>query len=105
MKTPVSKRLMGVLTLALACAAGAGATPLNIVATTADIADLAKAVAGEHAVVSSICTGTEDPHYLTAKPGFIARLFRAAVSAGADESMDSTCSAPPASACREKPPV
>ena len=64
---------MGVLTLALACAAGAGATPLNIVATTADIADLAKAVAGEHAVVSSICTGTEDPHYLTAKPGFIAR--------------------------------
>ena len=64
---------MGVLTLALAFAAGAGATPLNIVATTSDIADLARAVAGEHAVVSSICTGTEDPHYLTAKPGFIAR--------------------------------
>ena len=69
-----SRRIVAVLTLALACAAGAGAgQPLNIVATTSDIADLAKTVAGEHALVSSICTGTEDPHYLTAKPGFIAR--------------------------------
>lgn len=67
-------RICAVLTLALACAAGAGASePLRIVATTADIADLARRIAGDRAVVSSICTGTEDPHYLTAKPGFIAR--------------------------------
>ncbi len=67
-------RFCAVLSLALACAAGAGASePLRIVATTADIADLARHVAGDRAVVSSICTGTEDPHYLTAKPGFIAR--------------------------------
>ena len=67
-------RICAVLTLALACAAGAGASePLRIVATTADIADLARHIAGDRAVVSSICTGTEDPHYLTAKPGFIAR--------------------------------
>ena len=67
-------RFCAVLSLALACVAGAGASePLRIVATTADIADLARHVAGDRAVVSSICTGTEDPHYLTAKPGFIAR--------------------------------
>lgn len=67
-------RFCAVLSLALACAAGAGASePLRIVATTADIADLARHIAGDHAVVSSICTGSEDPHYLTAKPGFIAR--------------------------------
>lgn len=67
-------RFCAVLSLALACAAGAGASePLRIVATTSDIADLARHVAGNRAVVSSICTGTEDPHYLTAKPGFIAR--------------------------------
>lgn len=67
-------RYCAVLFLALAGAAGAGAAePLRIVATTADIADLARHVAGDRAVVSSICSGTEDPHYLTAKPGFIAR--------------------------------
>ena len=67
-------RFCAVLSLALACAAGAGASePLRIVATTADIADLARHIAGDRAAVSSICTGTEDPHYLTAKPGFIAR--------------------------------
>ena len=67
-------RFCAVLSLALACVAGAGASePLRIVATTADIADLARHVAGDRAVVSSICSGSEDPHYLTAKPGFIAR--------------------------------
>ncbi len=67
-------RFCAVLSLALACVAGAGASePLRIVATTADIADLARHIAGDQAVVSSICTGSEDPHYLTAKPGFIAR--------------------------------
>ena len=67
-------RFCAVLSLALACVAGAGASePLRIVATTADIADLARHIAGNLAVVSSICSGSEDPHYLTAKPGFIAR--------------------------------
>ena len=70
----MSLRLSAVFVLASVLAAGAGAgVPLNIVATTSDIADLARAVAGKDAVVTSICTGTEDPHYLTAKPGFIAR--------------------------------
>ena len=62
------------LLVALAFAAGAqAADKLNIVTTTSDLASLAKAVAGDRADVSSICTGLEDPHFLTAKPSFIAR--------------------------------
>lgn len=76
----MNQRYFAVLVLALALAASAGASEtLNIVATTSDIADLARAVAGDHAAVSSICIGTEDPHYLTAKPGFIARAQAADV--------------------------
>ncbi len=44
---------------------------LNIVTTTSDLAAIARAVAGEQADVYSITTGREDPHFLTAKPGFI----------------------------------
>jgi zinc/manganese transport system substrate-binding protein len=75
----MNKRIVAALVLALALAAGAGAAPLNIVATTSDIADLARRIAGEEAVVTSICSGREDPHYLTAKPSFIARARRADV--------------------------
>jgi ABC-type Zn uptake system ZnuABC Zn-binding protein ZnuA len=64
----------GLLITALltACLAGeASADKLNIVATTSDLAAIAKAVAGDKAEVHSICTGKEDPHMLTAKPSVI----------------------------------
>lgn len=44
---------------------------LRIVTTTTDIASIARSVAGDRASVSSICSGREDPHFLTARPGFI----------------------------------
>ena len=44
---------------------------LKIVTTTADLAAIARAVAGEDAEVRAICNGTEDPHFLQAKPGYI----------------------------------
>ncbi len=75
----MNKRIVAALVLALALAAGAGAAPLNIVATTSDIADLARRIVGEEAVVTSICSGREDPHYLTAKPSYISRARRADV--------------------------
>jgi zinc/manganese transport system substrate-binding protein len=63
--------------LSLLAAAGfAQAQPaehIRIVATTTDLADIARAVAGDAAEVSSITTGREDPHALTAKPSFIVR--------------------------------
>ncbi len=50
---------------------------LNIVTTTSDLAAIAQAVAGEQADVYSITTGREDPHFLTAKPGFIMKARNA----------------------------
>ena len=59
--------------LAATCLTQAQAAGIKIVATTTDIADIARAVAGDTAEVSSITTGREDPHTLTAKPSFIVR--------------------------------
>lgn len=47
------------------------ADKLKIVATTSDLAAIAKAVAGDKADIRSICTGKEDPHMLQAKPSVI----------------------------------
>ena len=49
----------------------ARAEPLNVVTTTTDLASIARAVAGSHATVRSICAGVEDPHFLQAKPSYI----------------------------------
>lgn len=64
------------IVLATACAAlclgpNARAERLKIVTTTADLAAIAKAVAGDKADVHGICTGKEDPHMLQAKPSVI----------------------------------
>jgi len=61
------------LLLAAACLTNAQAAAIKIVTTTTDLADITRAVAGEFAEVSSITTGREDPHTLTAKPSFIVR--------------------------------
>ena len=70
MKTLFVATLIAVLTFS---ARAEVADKLHIVTTTSDLASLAKAVAGDFADVSSICTGQEDPHFLSAKPSFIAR--------------------------------
>jgi len=44
---------------------------LNVVTTTADLASIARFVAGPYAIVTSICSGKEDPHFLQAKPSYI----------------------------------
>jgi zinc/manganese transport system substrate-binding protein len=67
--------ITGLLTFGLACEANAG--KLNIVTTTSDLAAIARSVAGEQANVYSITTGKEDPHFLTAKPGFIMKARNA----------------------------
>ncbi len=57
--------------LAAVFAVEASAAPLRIVATTSDLARIAHAVAGDRAVVRSICTGADDPHMMQGKPSFI----------------------------------
>ncbi len=45
----------------------------HILTTTTDLADIARTIAGDRAEVSSIATGGEDPHFLSARPGYIVR--------------------------------
>lgn len=69
------------LALLLAAAPGAGAAdaPLRVVATTADLAALAREVAGGHAAVESIAAPEQDPHTLELKPAQRSSLARADV--------------------------
>ncbi len=49
----------------------AEAKKIKILTTTTDLASIARAIAGEHAMVKSLCSGKEDPHFLQAKPSYI----------------------------------
>lgn len=61
------------LMLTAACLTNVKAAELKIVTTTTDLADITRAVVGGIAEISSITTGREDPHTLTARPSFIIR--------------------------------
>jgi zinc/manganese transport system substrate-binding protein len=52
---------------------------LNVVATTPDIASIAKEIGGDHIDVTTLAKPTEDPHFVDAKPSFIMKLNRADV--------------------------
>jgi zinc/manganese transport system substrate-binding protein len=69
--------------LRLACGllflAAAAYGKLNVVATTADLAAIAKAVGGDQIDVTTLARPTEDPHFVDAKPSFVVKLNRADV--------------------------
>jgi len=50
---------------------------LNVVATTPDLASIAKEISGEHIDITTLAKPTEDPHFVDAKPSFIVKLNRA----------------------------
>src|SRR5262249_12033778 len=50
---------------------------LNVVATTEDLAAIAREVGGDHITVDSIAKGYQDPHFVEAKPSFILKLHKA----------------------------
>jgi len=50
----------------------ATAAPLRVVTTTSDLANLARCVGGKRVQVESLQDGSYDPHFLQARPGFIA---------------------------------
>lgn len=66
-----------ILSLALAWAAPATAQSLSVMASTEDLASIAREVGGDHIRVDSIAKGYQDPHYVEAKPSFILKLQRA----------------------------
>src|SRR5262245_6830690 len=62
----------------LATTSPAGAqSKLNVVATTEDLAAIAREVGGDHITVDSIAKGYQDPHFVEAKPSFILKLQKA----------------------------
>jgi zinc/manganese transport system substrate-binding protein len=50
---------------------------LNVIATTEDLAAIAREVGGDHVTVDSIARGYQDPHFVEAKPSFISKLQKA----------------------------
>ena len=66
-------------TIALATVAPSAMGKINVVATTADFAAIAREIGGDKVQVTALAKPTEDPHFIDAKPGFVATLNRADV--------------------------
>jgi zinc/manganese transport system substrate-binding protein len=52
---------------------------LNVVATTPDLAAIAREIGGDKVEIVTLARPTEDPHFVDAKPSFIVKLNRADV--------------------------
>jgi zinc/manganese transport system substrate-binding protein len=76
MKIRICLAVLAVL-LAVAVSPGQAQSKLNVVATTEDLAAIAREVGGDHVTVDSIAKGYQDPHFVEAKPSFILRLQKA----------------------------
>src|SRR5215470_7772411 len=72
MKT-ISFVIAFVLSSSLAFAQG----KLNVIATTEDLASIAREVGGDRITVEALARGYQDPHFVEAKPSFILKLQKA----------------------------
>lgn len=72
-------RLAMVALVALAGTGSSAAAQLRVVATTPDLASLAREVGGSAVNVTALAKPTEDPHFVDAKPSHIVTLNRADV--------------------------
>ncbi len=72
-----SALLGGLLMLAAAAFPGRAAAKLYVVTTTPDLAAIAREVGGDKVDAESLALGTQDPHFVDAKPSFILKLNRA----------------------------
>jgi zinc/manganese transport system substrate-binding protein len=54
-----------------------GQGKVNVIATTEDLASIAREVGGDRIAVESIARGYQDPHFVEAKPSFILKLQKA----------------------------
>jgi zinc/manganese transport system substrate-binding protein len=71
------KLLFGCLLLAALCEPASA--KLNVVATTPDLASIAKVIGGDLIDLTVLAKPTEDPHFVDAKPSLILKLNRADV--------------------------
>jgi zinc/manganese transport system substrate-binding protein len=72
-------RVAALALVALAGTGSAAAAQLRVVATTPDLASLAREVGGTAVKVTALAKPTEDPHFVDAKPSHIVTLNRADV--------------------------
>lgn len=66
---------------AIVLGAAALLAPLKVVTTTTDLAAIAREVGGQRVDVKSMAVGTQDPHFVEAKPSLILDLRKADVYA------------------------
>jgi ABC-type Zn uptake system ZnuABC Zn-binding protein ZnuA len=53
--------------------------PLKVVCTLPDLADITQSIGGDRVAVTTLCKGTENAHYFTAKPSHLVAMSRADV--------------------------
>jgi zinc/manganese transport system substrate-binding protein len=63
--------------VALAAISSQAVAQIRVVATTPDLASVAREIGGDRANVVALAKPTEDPHFVDAKPSFIVTLNRA----------------------------
>jgi zinc/manganese transport system substrate-binding protein len=73
------KSIAGVLMFLLTASGVSAQGRLNVVASTEDLASIAREVGGDRIAVEEIARGYQDPHFVEAKPSFILRLQKADV--------------------------
>ncbi len=76
-KTKALASLLIAVMVNLAKPGAAFSAKLDVVATTQDVAALARIVGGDRVAVHAIAKGYQDPHYLAAKPSYMVRVNRA----------------------------
>jgi len=76
----MTTRIVALFMLALAAVTAPGMAAdqrLNVIATTEDLASIAREVGGDRITVEAIARGYQDPHFVEAKPSFILKLQKA----------------------------
>jgi zinc/manganese transport system substrate-binding protein len=71
------KRVLIILLVAAAAGHAFAASKLNVVASTEDLAALAREVGGDRVNADSIARGYQDPHFVEPKPSFLLKLTKA----------------------------
>lgn len=62
-----------------ALAVAAPRDPLKVVCTLPDLTDITQAIGGDRVSITTICKGTENAHFVTAKPSHLVAMSRADV--------------------------
>jgi zinc/manganese transport system substrate-binding protein len=70
-------KLISILFVASALAPGLAQAQLSVLTTTTDLGYIVKQVGGDQVKVVSIAKGTQDPHYIEAKPSYMLKASRA----------------------------